>query len=355
MTPRDACDSGFAEAEELLDRVFGNPFYAIYRRQAETVELAIAFRGGSGSVADAKEHPGSPARAFIEGSPARRVPAEVQELVGVLLPWIKTTLFPVPQRDGASPTHSQETDAVEGGPGRNTPHLQTDVLVKDGPARDGATASTSSHCHTVKIRVLGYSMGGLPALGTALLLQQSFSDPEDLDCTCILLNPVAAFWPKWLYTPKAVESGANSEDTVEGTAEGTAQDTAVDAFDSSRNRPLLPHNWWATNCVAAGDDFRADPPHSGGEKVVGDSTTSTAPPPPFSFGRITSWVVKNDPFAESVRLRGDSVKLPLFPGLTRVLPARSKVDALNHALQWFLEREEGEVLVSAEGIDESAQ
>lgn len=103
-------------------------FWAVYQHEADYV---IAFRGGDGGKEDAKLHPGSPARAFIAGEDPAVVPALPLDSLRVL----------------------------------------------------GSTG---------KVTIVGYSQGGIPALGCVLALGNVAWLQE-----CVLLNCATIFWPHW--------------------------------------------------------------------------------------------------------------------------------------------------------------
>eukprot|EP00929_Paragymnodinium_shiwhaense_P072301 TRINITY_DN36708_c0_g1_i1.p1 TRINITY_DN36708_c0_g1~~TRINITY_DN36708_c0_g1_i1.p1 ORF type:complete len:414 (+),score=33.75 TRINITY_DN36708_c0_g1_i1:68-1309(+) len=109
-------------------------FWAAFRCEgADKDHWILAFRGGDGGTEDAKSHPGSPARAFIAG----RDPAELP--------------------------------------------------VKDLPLNLIRGFSKSGD-----VTLVGYSQGGIPALGCALALGELPWLRE-----CVLLNCATAFWPAW--------------------------------------------------------------------------------------------------------------------------------------------------------------
>lgn len=186
---------------QRIDQAESNTFWAAYQCGTESI---IGFRSGNGRpgtpeyLEDAQIHPGSPARAFIQGTDAEELPEMPVELV---------------QRLG----------------------------------RAG------------RVSTVGYSMGGIPALASALKAGDALE-------RCVLYNPSMIFWPPWY-------------------------------------AKLLPENWWTI--------------------------------PPSSSGKITSWVVCNDPLSEG--FPGGPLRAPQTPGTTFVLPTCTEDYFMNHLFDHFLE------------------
>jgi len=77
----EACGKSWSLAECIGSAA---EFWVIYRSAQSdremfdgTGSIVVAFRGGDGGTHDAKHHPGSPARAFIEGVDETTIPASV--------------------------------------------------------------------------------------------------------------------------------------------------------------------------------------------------------------------------------------------------------------------------------------
>eukprot|EP00933_Yihiella_yeosuensis_P025618 TRINITY_DN19869_c0_g1_i1.p1 TRINITY_DN19869_c0_g1~~TRINITY_DN19869_c0_g1_i1.p1 ORF type:complete len:403 (-),score=50.40 TRINITY_DN19869_c0_g1_i1:47-1255(-) len=140
-----------AIGNDTLELVLSSSFWSIYWLQDEQAsgcgssEFLVIFRGGDGGAADACEHPGSPARPFVQGEDPNDVPAEIRELV-VFLKGLVNVI------KGCSPPE---------------------------PPR---------------LTFVGYSQGGLPALACHLLSK----DITTMVHSCILLNAATVFWPRWL-------------------------------------------------------------------------------------------------------------------------------------------------------------
>jgi hypothetical protein len=133
------------EPFHLLDDFNGN-YWCGYIHQAtdadsQTTDFMLAFRGGDGGVEDGQHHPGSPARAFVEG-------ANVEE--------------PPP-----------------------LPLSELRVLIQ--------SLATEKHSD-VRVTIVGYSQGGLSALGTAIACSETLTSPG-VHCSVRLLNCATMFWP----------------------------------------------------------------------------------------------------------------------------------------------------------------
>ena len=171
VTPENAAEVCGPAAKK--PSAFDGGFFAVFARLGDGAaassgaapscsrDLVLAFRGGDGGTEDAKTHPGSPAWAFVQGEKAERVPAEVRKLAKAVL-----------------------------------------------SLADGAAASAEP----LRVRVVGYSLGALPALAAHLLLARG-----GVASTCTLLNAATAFWPHWLHVPGG--------------------------------EALLPQDWWDTPCA----------------------------------------------------------------------------------------------------------
>jgi len=123
-------------------------FWSVFTSKSGNGSSVIVFRGGDGGIGDQCDHPGSPLRAFIHGHEAELPPPLPME-----------TLKAIVKRVGS----------------------------------DASKPAT--------ITIVGFSMGGLPALACAL----SFGKCDDLPLhslsRVILFNPATMFWPLWFKPP----------------------------------------------------------------------------------------------------------------------------------------------------------
>jgi hypothetical protein len=237
---RESSDSG--DAEGFVDARSGEPGSPTSIRCREFV---MAFRGGDGGSADAKAHPGSPARSFCQGEKIDEVPWDVMAFAEIL----------------AECANSQGAGSIH---------------------------------DAVKIRVIGYSLGGIPAIGTYLLLRELLQSrgARGVALSCTLLNTASAFWPYWLYEPGVKSDGAARVPlAISGRGAG---------FPG-----LLRQDWWYSSSTGEAD-----------------------------FRDVTAWVIKHDPLSESAE--DTSLQAPQLPGVTNVLPHMSESAIENHELKWFL-------------------
>ena len=121
-----------------------SPFWVAYVCPA-AAGAVLAFRGGDGGVDDAKNHFGSPARAFIAGEDPGAFPVGLQPALDLL-----------------------------------------EALGRDA-----------------SVTVIGYSQGGIPALACGL----AFGHMPWLN-KCILLNAATVFWPPWFSAEEGGNGGS---------------------------------------------------------------------------------------------------------------------------------------------------
>ena len=98
LSERPPTVEAFASRWSLVECIRAAEFWAVYRSADSDRAMfdgdgaiVVAFRGGDGGTEDAKHHPGSPARAFIEGGSELTVPSAVGHCTSIKL--FKTLYF----------------------------------------------------------------------------------------------------------------------------------------------------------------------------------------------------------------------------------------------------------------------
>eukprot|EP00747_Dinoflagellata_sp_TGD_P054165 gnl/TRDRNA2_/TRDRNA2_148856_c1_seq1.p1 gnl/TRDRNA2_/TRDRNA2_148856_c1~~gnl/TRDRNA2_/TRDRNA2_148856_c1_seq1.p1 ORF type:complete len:321 (+),score=44.38 gnl/TRDRNA2_/TRDRNA2_148856_c1_seq1:1-963(+) len=254
---------------------------AFYIGDEPEFDVVVAFRGG-GTLEDTKHHPGSPCRTFIEGVDETTAPSHLPSLA--LLDVLRDGQFE--KLDAVASLRNAEE--FPGGKEQKQ-RIESNIHALLDSTTGTRMPSSSSSGPRSQISFVGYSQGCIPALACALRTGQVAGDSHPHWFRgCHMLSPVTMFWPTWFSNPSA------------GSDNGTAEQ------EDMARRGFLEESWWAAHI-----------------------------PQMARRGKLVSWVVADDPFADGVP---GQYKAPLFPGVTFVLPAQCFGANIkeNHNLEHFI-------------------
>lgn len=237
-----------------------NQYWAAFRNRSDPLALVVAFRGGDGGVFDAKNHPGSPLRAFYQDNwrtDSETIPPALWEALPV------AALLRI-------------HDQVPG----------------------------------ISVTLCAYSMGGVAALTSALLI----GDQPWLK-NCFLYNCASLYWPRGSWFSHLL----NSQRITQGASARGA--FPAPALASTPTPPLRSH---PRAGVGGGGGGAGDWWLEGGPAVS---------------SKIETWVVRDDFLSD--RLPGGSIVAPQCPGRTHLLPPQTLDGNFlrNHNFDFFLDPE----------------